>query len=181
MPLFTIGHGNRSVDELARMVARYSVGLIVDVRRFPGSRRNPHLSRAALTEEFPRRCLLYEWWGEALGGRRRPLAVPTRHPAWRVEAFRSYADYMDTAEVREACCALLERAAETTTAIMCAETLWWRCHRRLISDAALLRGTTPVMHLLSLGHSEAHCLGPSVRLGDDGWPVYDVGVQVPLA
>jgi uncharacterized protein (DUF488 family) len=173
MPLFTIGHGNRSAGELAAMLAEHSVVLLVDVRRFPGSRRFPHLSRGALALGLPALGVAYRWSGEALGGRRRPVPV-TRHPAWRQPAFRAYADHMDTVEFRVAFTGLIQAAAEVPTAIMCAETLWWRCHRRLIADAATLAGTS-VVHLLGPGSSQPHPLAPFVRAGEDGWPVYDLG------
>lgn len=151
MPLFTVGHGNRTTDELVAVLADGGVARLVDVRRFPGSRRHPHLARGRLVEDLP---LAYEWWGEALGGRRKPVAE-TRHPEWRNDAFRAYADWMDTPVFLEALDRLLETATATPTAVMCSETLWWRCHRRLIADAALARGVE-VVHLLAVGKSQPH-------------------------
>lgn len=177
MALFTIGHGTRTVDELAEVLTAAGVSLVADVRRFPGSRRNPHLSRASLTGALPERGVRYEWWGEALGGRRSLGPPPSRHPAWREPAFRAYAEHMDGAEFREAFGRLLAVAGEV--AVMCSETLWWRCHRRLIADAAVLQGR-PVVHLLAAGKAEAHPPNPAMRRGADGWPVYDVGVEAPL-
>ncbi|HWD08834.1 MAG TPA: DUF488 domain-containing protein [Actinomycetota bacterium] len=186
MGLFTIGHGTRSVDELSGILTGAGVTLLADVRRFPGSRRNPQLSRASLSEALPERGVRYEWWGESLGGRRsgRPLGgppggPPSRHPAWREPAFRAYADHMDSAEFRQALGRLLEVSSAEETAVMCSETLWWRCHRRLIADAAVLRGR-PVVHLLSAGHAEPHPANPAMRRDEEGWPVYDVGVDRPL-
>lgn len=92
MRLFTVGHGNRTTDELVAVLRDVGVERLVDVRRFPGSRRNPHLSREALARDLP---LAYEWWGEELGGRR-PPAADSKHVEWRNGAFRAYADWMDT-------------------------------------------------------------------------------------
>jgi uncharacterized protein (DUF488 family) len=178
--LYTVGHGNRSLDDLVATMADPGVGRLADVRRFPFSRRHPQFSRPHLEEELDSRHLAYHWWGEALGGRRRRAASGSRHPAWRDPAFAAYADHVDTPEFRLALTDLLDSAAaDPPIAVMCAETLWWRCHRRLIADAAEIRGT-PVVHLLGPGRSQRHVLHPSLRVGDDGWPVYDVGVDRPL-
>lgn len=176
MTLHTVGHGTRSVDELVEVVTSAPVVRIVDVRRFPGSRRNPHLGRDNLSRALPAFGVDYEWWGEALGGRR--SGTPdSRHPAWRNPAFQGYADHMDGPQFRTAVERLLAQvAAGIATAVMCSETVWWRCHRRLIADAAVLRGT-PVVHLLSASSHAGHPLHPDVRVGDDGWPVYDGGQQ----
>lgn len=179
MALLTVGHGTRSTDELAGLLTGAGVQIVADVRRFPGSRRSPHLSRAALGEALPERGLRYEWWGESLGGRRSLGPPPSRHPAWREPAFRAYAEHMDTPQFREAFARLLEVAGTEEVAVMCSETLWWRCHRRLIADAAVLAGR-PVTHLMSAGHAAPHPLNPAMRRGDGGWPVYDVGVESPL-
>ena len=167
--LFTVGHGTRSVDELAVVVTGAGVPTIVDVRRFPGSRRHPHLARANLEAQLPTRGVAYEWC-EALGGRRRRVAG-SRHTAWRNDAFAAYADHMDTPEFRLALDDLLDRLP---LAVMCAETLWWRCHRRLIADAATLQGVE-VTHLLDEGKSQPHRLHEAVRRDDEGRPVYDGG------
>jgi uncharacterized protein (DUF488 family) len=116
----------------------------------------------------------FEWWGEALGGRR--SRVPgSRHTALRQAAFAGYADHMDTPEFRAAVDALLAR---TGVAVMCAETVWWHCHRMLVADALTMRGAT-VVHLLDVGRRQPHRPHPTVRRGDDGWPVYDVPDALP--
>ena len=177
--LFTVGHGTRSTAELADVVRSAGVGRVVDVRRHPGSRRQPHLSRDGLGHDLPPLGVGYEWWGEELGGRRR-RASPSRHPAWRNQAFGAFADHMDTEGFRRAFDLLLAGLASAPpTAVMCAETLWWRCHRRLIADAAVLAGTA-VVHILDEGKTAAHPLHPAVRVDEDGRPVYDVGAQLPL-
>lgn len=177
MTLYTVGHGTRTVEELAAVLASAEVQCVVDVRRHPGSRRHPHLGRDNLAAALPALGVEYQWQGEILGGRR--SRVPeSRHPAWRNASFQGYADHMDTSEFREALSALLRQAATTRTAVMCSETLWWRCHRRLIADAAVLQGE-PVVHLLSATDHPAHVLTAEARPGEDGWPVYDAG-QPPL-
>jgi uncharacterized protein (DUF488 family) len=153
--------------------------VLADVRRFPASRRNPQFNRPALAAALAEHRIDYHWFGDRLGGRRTPDPGPSRHPAWHDPAFRGYAEYMDETEFRTAFSELLVLARGVPTAIMCAETLWWRCHRRLLSDAAVLAGTQ-VTHLLGPGRSQPHRLHPAVRAGDDGWPVYDVGVQPEL-
>jgi uncharacterized protein (DUF488 family) len=156
------------------------VARCIDVRRYPASRRHPYFARDALEQSLPAGGVTYEWWGDSLGGRRRAQPLErSRHPAWRDESFRAYADYIDTDEFRRAFDALLDVAGATATAVMCAETVWWRCHRRLIADTAVLRGVD-VMHLGIGDEPRPHVLHPSVRRGEDGWPVYDVGTQLAL-
>lgn len=182
-PVYTVGHGTRTTEELADLVRAAGATLLVDVRRFPGSRRHPHFAREALAESLPALGIEYDWRGEELGGRRsRRKDGSSRHPAWRNDAFGGYADYMDTPEFRAA----LERveseaSAGVKLAVMCAETPWWRCHRRLIADALVLRDAR-VVHLVQPGTSADHPGNESARLGDDGYPVYDVGVtgELPL-
>ena len=176
--LYTVGHGTRGVEELAAVVASAGVTRIVDVRRHPGSRRLPHLGRDNLAIAVPEHGIDYDWEGEVLGGRRsrRP---DSPHTAWRNASFQGYADHMGTAEFRNALLRLLDEVAHgPPTAVMCSETVWWRCHRRMIADAAVLHDT-PVIHLLAQSNHAAHPLHPEARRGEDGWPVYDGG-QVPL-
>ena len=159
MRLFTVGHGTRTTDDLVAVLRDAGVERLVDVRRFTGSRRNPHLSREALAADLP---LAYEWWGEELGGRRQAVE-PSRHPEWRNAAFRAYADWMDTPMFTGALDRLLASAASVPTAVMCAETLWWRCHRRLIADAAVLRGAE-VVHLLDIGKAQVHVAAVQAKI-----------------
>ena len=180
MTLFTVGHGTRSTEELARLLVEAGVGRLADVRRHPGSRRHPHLGREALAATLPGLGVAYEWRGEALGGRR-PRRAPSRHPAWANPAFQGYADHMDTPEFRHALDRLVADAAgQPPLAVLCAETLWWRCHRSLIADAALLRGVDAV-HLLAVDATPPHPLHPAARADEDGWPGYDVGCDRALS
>ena len=119
---------------------------VIDVRRYPAGRRQPHLSRERLAVDLPARGIGYEWWGEALGGRRQPSGDDSS--GWRNPAFAAYAEHMATREFRDALATLEDRAQSgEALAIMCAETVWWRCHRRLIADA-LVGGGFVVEHLI---------------------------------
>lgn len=178
MQVFTIGHGARTLDELVETLAESGVLRLVDVRRFPGSRRHPDFSRASLERALPAAGLEYEWAGEALGGRRRASRT-SRHIAWRVEGFRGYADWMDGEVFRRALSALESEARTTRLAVMCAETLWWQCHRRMIADFLALHGFD-VVHLLGPGKSQPHVINPQLRVDPEGRPVYDVGVTPQL-
>lgn len=173
--VFTVGHGARPLDELIATLKGADARVLIDVRRFPGSRRHPQFARDSLERALPAAGIAYEWRGEVFGGRRRPSAKErSRHPAWRVDAFRAYAEHMDTPELRQALKDLEERVrAGERVAVMCSETLWWRCHRRLLGDALLVHGFE-VLHLLGPSKSQLHKLHEDARV-EDGWPVYDGG------
>ena len=178
--VFSIGHGARSLDEFVVILAAAGVKRLLDVRRYPGSRRHPHFSREVLEESLPDRGIDYEWVGEGLGGRRASGAANSRHRAWKVQGFRDYADYMDSDDFRVA----LEKLEEAirsgpSTAMMCAETLWWRCHRRLIADALTVDGFE-VVHLMDPKSRQSHPLHESLRVDELNRPVYDVGVTEQL-
>jgi uncharacterized protein (DUF488 family) len=175
--VWTVGHGARPVDAFLALLRGADISVLVDVRRFPGSRRHPQFGREALAAELATAGIGYEWQGAALGGRRSRVGA-SAHTALRQAAFAGYADHMDTVEFRTAVDALAARADAGRLAVMCAETLWWRCHRMLISDALILRGTA-VVHLLRVDRRESHRLSPTVRAGADGWPVYDVRDTLP--
>ena len=177
MVVFTVGHGARPVEAFVAVLVDAPVTLLVDIRRYPGSRRHPQFGRTALATALDRAGIRYEWRGEALGGRR-SRAGASRHTALRVPAFAAYADHMDTVEFRSAVTTLVARAARERLAVMCAETVWWQCHRMLVADALAMRGAT-VVHLLDVGHRQAHRPHPTVRRGPDGWPGYDVADTLP--
>jgi uncharacterized protein (DUF488 family) len=151
----------------------------LDVRRYPGSRRFPHFGRDVLAEALPRAGIAYDFQGDELGGRRSPAGERSRHPAWRDPSFRAYADYMDTPAFRDALARLESSALEEPLAFMCAERLWWQCHRRLVADALALRGAE-VIHLFDASERRPHVLHPHLRAGDDGFPVYDLHVTGDL-
>jgi uncharacterized protein (DUF488 family) len=169
--IWTIGHGTRPVDELVAELRAAAVELLVDVRTAPGSRRNPQYARDALAQTIREAGLAYEWRKD-LGGFRRPRP-DSPHRAVRNDSFRGYADYMDTAEFRAALERLEATSLETPTAVMCAESVWWRCHRRMIADALVIDGWD-VVHLLPNGRSQPHALHPDARVGN-GRLVYDAG------
>lgn len=175
--IFTIGHGTRTLVELVEVLKDADIDVLVDVRRFPGSRRHPHFARDSLAETLPEAGIDYSWQGEAMGGRRNPVS-DTPNVAWRVKAFRGYADHMHSEEFQNALRELEDRAATHRQALMCAETLWWRCHRRLISDALVADGHQ-VDHL-GMGRLDSHKLNESARRTDDGLLIYDVGANAVL-
>jgi uncharacterized protein (DUF488 family) len=170
--LLTVGHGTMSADELTGLLTEAGVELVVDVRSAPGSRRHPQFGRAELETWLPSAGVGYRWEPD-LGGFRRTSAgspnVALRHPS-----FRGYADYMATDRFREALMGLLGDASHQVLSVMCAETLWWRCHRRLIADAATLCFGVEVRHLGHDGRLSAHRLTEGVRVDGPGGVVYDV-------
>jgi uncharacterized protein (DUF488 family) len=173
----TVGHGARPIEAFIAVLADASVDVLIDIRRFPGSRRHPQFGRERLAAELARAGIGYEWHGESLGGRR-SRQPNSRHTALRHAAFGGYADHMDGVAFRAAVEALAARAATQRLALMCAETLWWHCHRMLVADALMLRGV-PVEHLLDVGRRQEHRLHPTLRRGEDGWPVYDLSDTLP--
>jgi uncharacterized protein (DUF488 family) len=156
----TIGHGTRTTDDLAALLAAAGVETLIDVRRYPTGRRQPQLSKERLAAELPARGIGYEWWGDGLGGRRSTDAISAGAARWRNPAFAAYATYMETPAFRGALAALEGRAARgERLAIMCAETVWWRCHRRLIADALTADGYA-VEHLIDRVPGRPHRPSP---------------------
>lgn len=151
--LWTIGHSTRSWEDFTAMLAAARIEVLADVRRFAGSRRNPQYSRDAMPAALAEAGIRY-WPLPALGGRRKADAA-SPNTAWRVEAFRAYADHMASAEYIEAREALMVEARARPTCVMCAEAVWWRCHRRLVADDFVSRGWT-VLHLMAPGKATAH-------------------------
>jgi uncharacterized protein (DUF488 family) len=155
--IFTIGHSTHAIERFVELLWRHHIGAVADVRVQPGSRRMPQFNQAELDEALAAESIRYEHF-EGLGGRRRPRPG-TPHTGWETEAFRGYADHMETPEFASDLERLIALAAERRTAAMCAEALWWRCHRRLLSDALLVRGR-PVRHIGADGHLTEHRLTP---------------------
>jgi uncharacterized protein (DUF488 family) len=156
--IWTVGHSNLSLEAFLEEVRE--IELLADVRRFPSSRKFPYFSGESLKQRKG-----YQWF-EGLGGRRQ--GKHHRHVAWRVAAFGAYAAYMESEAFRQALSVLEQAALRQRTALLCAEALWWRCHRRLISDALVIRGWL-VLHLPG---GRAHPLSPIARLEGDTL-VYD--------
>ena len=175
--IYTIGHGNRALDEFVGLLDENGVACLVDVRAFPGSRRHPHFGRGELERSLPAAGVEYVWEGKALGGRRRARA-DSPHTAMRNDSFRAYADHMSTAEFREGVDRLLERRARMPIAIMCAERLPWQCHRYMISDY-LVAGSIDVRHIIDGSSPRSHRLRPEARVTEDGL-VYDANTQSSL-
>ena len=175
MRIWTIGHGTRTIDEFVSVLRQAGVVTLVDIRTFPGSRRHPQFGQAALRASLAEAGVAYMHLA-GLGGRRKP-APGSPHVALRVEAFRAYADHMATNEFQRDLARLEAVASVTPTAYMCAETLWWRCHRRMLSDLLTVRGCE-VIHLLGPDTSEPHRLWDVARRVEGGL-VYDAGA-VPL-
>lgn len=170
-PLLTFGHGTAGRGELAPLLGGAGVRSVVDVRTAPGSRRNPDAQRDALGEWLPAVGIGYRW-DKRLGGFRR-VAPDSPDTFWRNDSFRGYAGYTRTPEFVAAMDDLLREAGRTRTAVMCSESVWWRCHRRIIADFAVLARGRPVLHLAHDGRLTEHPPTPGARLRDDGSLVYD--------
>jgi len=175
--LLTVGHGTATADELVALLEGAGVGRLVDVRIHPGSRRHPQFGQEAMTGWLAGAGVAYRW-EPGLGGRRRPVPGSVNH-ALRNDAFRGYADYMRTSGFWSALDGLLAEAADVPTTVMCAETLWWRCHRRLLADAAVLARGAEVLHLDHRGRLEPHRPTDGVRRDGD-LLAYDLGSTPPL-
>lgn len=167
--LYTIGHSTRSLEDFLALLVRYGIERLVDVRRWPTSRRHPHFERVRLAEALEGEGIEYRHQ-EAMGGYRSPRP-DTRNTAWRAEGFRGYADHMEGAEFREALESLLEGADERVTAVMCAEIVPWRCHRQLIADALVARGHE-VRHIVDEDRVEEHELNEAARVLEEGRLIY---------
>ena len=153
--IWTIGHSTNTLEEFIAKLKSFNIELLVDIRSFPGSRRFPHFNKEALKISLPENNIEYLHLVQ-LGGRRKPRS-DSHNTGWRVEAFRGYADYMETEDFRNTIKELEERAAEKRTAYMCSEAVWWRCHRRMIADAETARGI-PVKHVISERNAPRHVL-----------------------
>lgn len=161
--IWTVGHSTRSLDEFIELLKAHKIQLLADVRRFPGSRRLPHFNRENLSESLLRAGIEYVHFPE-LGGRRR-VHPDSPNTAWRNEAFRGYADFMMTAEFRAGIERLLNQARQKRTAIMCAESLWWKCHRSMIADYLKATGHE-VIHILDTTKTQAHPYTSAARIVD---------------
>ncbi len=172
MRIYTFGHGTAGEVELAALIRGAGVQAVIDVRSVPKSRAHPHVWADVMAQWVPDLSgASYEWRRE-LGGFRKPSPdspnVALRHPA-----FRGYADYMQTPAFAAALAGVLAQAGDRATAIMCSETLWWRCHRRLIADALVLLHGVDVVHLMHTGAPQPHRPTPGVRILTTGTLQYD--------
>ncbi len=163
--IWTIGHSTRPIEELIDLLRENGVEQLVDIRRYPGSRRQPQYGREALAAALTAAGIGYVHEPE-LGGRRR-AAADSPNAYWRDPGFRGYADYMATPEFAAALARLEARAAEARVAILCAEAVPWRCHRQLVADA-LVAGGHDVVHIIGPGRTQPHALSPAARVRGDG-------------
>jgi uncharacterized protein (DUF488 family) len=173
MPLLTVGHGPQDRDALGARLTAAGLDRIVDVRRFPGSRNNPDVGRESLERWLPDLGIGYRW-DARLGGRRRlPAGEPVEDGWWTVAQFAAYAAHTRTPEFAAALDEVLDEADTATVAVMCSESVWWRCHRRLIADVAVLGRDVPVLHLMPDGRLTPHRPSDGAVVGSDGrirWP-----------
>ena len=161
IPIHTIGHSTRPIEEFLAILANYGIRELVDVRTIPRSRHNPQFDQANLPASLAARGIAYRHM-PGLGGLRRPRADST-NTGWRNSSFRGYADYMQTPEFARNLDELIRRGAESAIAIMCAEAVPWRCHRSLIADALIARGI-PVVEIISGAEARPHAQTPFARL-----------------
>lgn len=177
MTVYTIGHSTHSAAAFRSLLEAHGIRTLIDVRRFPGSRRHPQFGREALETALGEAGIGYVH-DEALGGRR-PVADDSPNGAWRNAGFRGYADYMASAAFEEALDRLVERAEERATVVMCAESVPWRCHRNLIADALTARGVE-VRHILGPDRADLHSLSPHAVADARGRLTYPADAQLRL-
>jgi uncharacterized protein (DUF488 family) len=172
MTVFTIGHSTHSIPEFVCLLAESEVQLVVDVRSLPGSRRNPQFNIEDLPDSLAASNIGYQHLSE-LGGRRHraPGAPPSLNTFWKNDAFRNYADYAGTEAFKSGFTKLLELARARRCAIMCSEALWWRCHRRIISDY-LLADQVEVIHIMAHHQVQRATLTPAARSLANGTLIY---------
>jgi uncharacterized protein (DUF488 family) len=159
--IWTVGHSTRSADEFNAILVGYEIRALVDVRSFPGSRRYPHFNKPELSNSLEAAGILYAH-NPKLGGRRHSNPH-SKNTAWKNASFRAYADHMDSDEFKQGIDDLLEVAGKIRTAIMCAEALWWRCHRSLIADFLKSEGFV-VIHILDARKTEPHAYTSAARI-----------------
>jgi len=161
--VFTIGHSTRSLGEFIELLEENHIGAVADVRSYPGSRKFPHFDAEALSSSLPKVGIEYIPF-RRLGGRRK-VRPDSPHTVWRNEAFRGYADHMDTQDFTKGIDELLELAARQRVAMMCSEAVWWRCHRSMISDY-LKADDVIVEHIIVPGKTEIHPFTSAARIVD---------------
>jgi uncharacterized protein (DUF488 family) len=159
--IYTIGHSTRAIDEFIGLLSAHGVQQLADVRTIPKSRRHPQFAKEALSVSLPAAGIAYRHVAE-LGGLRKPRADST-NTAWRHDGFRGYADYMETPDFERAVDRLIAWAGAAPTAVMCAEAVWWQCHRRLLADALLARAIE-VRHIMTPASAPPHELTGFARI-----------------
>ena len=161
LEVWTIGHSTRSAEVFHQILIAYHIETLVDVRSFPGSRRYPQFNKPQLAQSLLARGITYHHM-PLLGGRRKPNPE-SKNTAWKNASFRAYADYMETEEFKEGIEQLLELAGSERTAIMCAEAVWWSCHRSLIADYLKSNGVS-VTHIIDATHAQTHPYTSAARI-----------------
>ena len=151
--IWTIGHSTRPFEEFVEMLKSFNIQEVADIRSFPGSRKFPQYNKETLAITLPENGIEYTHLRE-LGGRRK-TNKESKYIIWRVTAFRSYADYMETDEFKAGIVELEKIASEKRIAYMCSEAVWWRCHRSMVSDYLKVRGWE-VLHIMAKGKEEEH-------------------------
>jgi uncharacterized protein (DUF488 family) len=175
--LFTVGHGNLDRRSLGVLLTGAGIQVLVDVRRFPGSRTNSDMRRDELSRWLPDLGIDYRW-EQRLGGRRSlPAGEPSLDPWWTVAAFRAYAAHTRTLEFTAALDDVVIQTGSTRVAIMCAETLWWRCHRRLVADVVVMTRACAVRHVMPDGRLSEHRVAAGARLDGNGAVLWDRASQ----
>jgi len=175
--LLTYGHGTESSERTVAILRAARVCSLVDIRTAPGSRRHPQFARAAMESWLPEGGISYRW-EKRLGGFRKP-APDSPDTAWREDMFRGYAGYMRSADFLAAIDGVLAEAVSRQVTVMCSESVWWRCHRRLVADFVSVARGVDVRHLMHDGRIDEHRPSPGLRLRADGLLAYDAG-QAPL-
>jgi len=161
--IYTIGHGNKRFGELVDILKAYHIRILVDIRSYPGSRRNPHFNREALETNLPQVGVSYEWFKGLGGYRKSGLGAESPHVVLKSQGFRNYADYMLTKEFKENIGKVLQLAWSGNTCIMCAETFPFRCHRWFVSDY-LVANHVEVVHIIDIKKTECHKLSRYARI-----------------
>jgi|SRR5688572_903509 len=151
--IYTIGHSTRSNEEFINLLLSFNIKLIADIRSYPGSKRYPHFNKEILQQTFHAHQIIYQHFPD-LGGRRKALKN-SKNIGWKNEAFRGYADYMETDNFKEAIILLEETAVQNLTAYMCSEAVWWRCHRSMVSDYLKWKGWQ-VLHIMGPNSRQEH-------------------------
>ena len=164
MQILTIGHSTRPIDDFRKILSTYRVTTLIDVRSFPRSFKNPQFNTGVIGLELSKDRIQYVW-SEKLGGRRKGLGNLSRNTCWKNKSFRNYADYMETSQFREGIEQLLQLGESGTVALMCAESLYWRCHRSMIADFLLSKGIE-VTHILDVKHIQLHQYTGCARIID---------------
>lgn len=174
--IYTIGHSTRSTEEFINLLQSFNIKLIADIRSYPGSKRYPHFNKETLQQTLPAHQIIYQHF-PGLGGRRK-ASKNSKNIAWKNEAFRGYADYMETDNFKDAIILLEEIAVQQLTAYMCSEAVWWRCHRSMVSDYFKWKGWQ-VFHIMGPNTMQQHPYTAPAQIINDVL-IYSKGVKQKL-